>query len=146
MKKIIFSLLILASVTVKAQTVATINFQAQDLAYLIGKNERNINLDSTTSTEFRKIRDQIRAANPASWTTNVILTNVPEWMVMAFYRTVKTANAGEIAARYTAITTTIEAKTQLSTQIATFNQKLSGTPTSDYERTRDAGKYIVMDQ
>jgi len=141
MKKIIFSLLILATVSAKSQTVATITFQAGDWAWLIGKNINAINTDSTSATEFRKIRDQIRTANPASWTTNVAVTNVPEWVIMAFYRTVKTGNAGEIASRYTAITSAIEAKTQLSSQIATFNSVIS----ADYDRVRNIGKTIVMD-
>jgi hypothetical protein len=139
MKKIFFSLLILAAFNVKAQNSYT--FQSQEWAWLIGKNVNAINTDSTAATEFRKIRDQIRTANPATWTTNVTVTNVPDWVGMAFYRTVKTANAGEIAARYSAITTQIEGKASLATDIATFNLKL----TSDYERVRAIGKTIVMD-
>lgn len=149
MKKTLLLFFVLVSIGAGAQNSYT--FQAQDWAWLIGKNITSIYADSTSATEFRKIRDQIRAANPATWTTNVIVTNVPDWVGMAFYRTVKTANAGEIAARYTAITTQIEGKASLASQIAAFNLITSSTiaddnVVSDYERIRNAGKTITMDQ
>jgi hypothetical protein len=140
MKKIFFSLLILISLGAGAQNSYT--FQAQDWAWLIGKNVHAINTDSTAATEFRKIRDAIRTANPASWTTNVTVNTVPDWVGMAFYKTVKTASAGEIAARYTAITSQIEGKASLASQIATFNAVLL----ADFNRSRDIGKFITMDQ
>jgi hypothetical protein len=141
MKTIIISLLILSSaLSARSQTVS-LTFQGQDWAWLIGKNVNAINSDSASATEFRKIRDAIRTANPQSWTTNVTVNNVPEWVAMAFYRTAKTANAGEIAARYSAITSQIESKASLATQIATFNTILS----NDYDRVRTIGKTIVMD-
>lgn len=140
MKTIIISVLILASLSARSQTVS-LTLQGQDWAWLIGKNVNAINTDSTSATEFRKIRDQIRTANPQTWTTNVTVTNVPEWVAMAFYRTVKTANAGEIATRYSAITSQIEGKPSLSTQIGLFNANLS----SDYDRVRNIGKSITMD-
>lgn len=142
MKKIIAILLVVVSLNAKSQTVATVTLQAQDWAWLIGKNANSIVNDSTSNTEYRKIRDQIRTANPASWTTNVAITNIPEWVVMAFYRTVKTSNAGEIVSRYTAITTQIESKAQLSAQITAFNERIA----ADFVRVRDLGKYITMDQ
>jgi hypothetical protein len=148
MKTIIISLLILVSISAKAQTVSSLTLQAQDWAWLIGKNVSSVNSDSTAATEFRKIRDQIRTANPASYTVNVTITNIPEWVVMAFYRTVKMAYAGEIAARYAAITTAIEAKTQLAAQIASFNLRQTNTDPArpgDFERARNLGKTIVMD-
>lgn len=141
MKKLIAIIAVFISLSVSAQTVASVTLQSQDWAYLIGKNISSVYADSTSASEFRKIRDQIRTANPASWTTNVVITDVPEWVVMAFYRTVKTANAGEIVSRYTAITTQIESKAQLSTQIATFNATIA----NDFTRARSAGKTIVMD-
>lgn len=140
MKKILFSFLVLTAINSDAQNSYT--FQSQDWAWLIGKNVHAINTDSTAATEFRKIRDAIRAANPATWTTNVTVNSVPDWVGMAFYRTVKTANAGEIAARYTAITTQIEGKASLASQIAAFNAVLL----ADFNRARDIGKYITMDQ
>jgi hypothetical protein len=144
MKKLIFSLLILASVSVKAQNSYT--FSGENWAWLVGKNLNAINTDSASAKEFRNIRDQIRTANPATWVTNVTVTNIPDWVGMAFYRTVKTANAGEVASRYAAITSQIEGKASLATAIAVFNLKLTGTDASDYERVRAVGKYILMDQ
>lgn len=140
MKKIIAGILILVSIKASAQNSYT--FQAGDWAWLIGKNVHTINTDSTAATEFRKIRDQIRTANPPLWTTNVTVNTVPDWVGMAFYRTVKTANAGEIAARYSAITTQIEGKASLASQITAFNAVM----TADYERVRATGKFITMDQ
>jgi hypothetical protein len=148
MKKYFLIILILAAFKGEAQT-NSYTFQAQDWAWLIGKNEHAINADSTTSTEYRKIRDQIRTANPASWTTNVTVNAVPDFIGIALYRTVKTGNAGEIAARYTAITTQIEGKASLATQISAFNLKLTNTDPlnpGDFERARNTGKRITMDQ
>jgi PKD repeat protein len=142
MKKVIFiALAVVLFNSASSQVVASLTFQAQDWAWLIGKNVNSIHVDSASATEFRKIRDQIRAINPASYTVNVTVNNVPEWVTMAFYRTVKTGNAGEIVSRYTAITTQIEGKAQLAAQIQSFNARL----TEDFEATRDIGRTIVMD-
>jgi hypothetical protein len=140
MKKKFFAILFFVSIGATAQNSYT--FQAQDWAYLIGKNANSIINDSTSNTEYRKIRDQIRTANPASWTTNVTVTGVPDWVGLAFYRTIKTSSAGEIATRYTAITSQIEGKASLATEIAAFNARIL----ADFERSRDLGKYITMDQ
>lgn len=139
MKNLFAIILILVSINSGAQNSYT--FQSQDWAWLIGKNINSINSDSTSASEFRKIRDAIRTANPAAWTTNVTVTNIPDWVGIAFYRTVKTSGAGEIAARYTAITTQIEGKASLATQIATYNTRI----TADFDRVKLIGKTIVMD-
>lgn len=139
--KTLIAIFLIISISAHSQNVATLTLQAQDWAWLIGKNVHSINTDSASASEFRKIRDQVRTANPASFTTNVTLTNVPEWVVMAFYRTVKTSNAGEIVGRYTAITGAIEAKAQLISQITAFNTSL----TADFERAKNTGKSILMD-
>jgi hypothetical protein len=141
MKRIFFSLLAFFVLVISAKAQNSYTFQSQDWAYLIGKSINSINSDSASATEFRKIRDAIRTANPASWTTNVTVSNIPDWVGLAFYRTVKTAGAGEIAARYTAITTQIEGKASLTTTIATYNLRI----TADFDRTRNAGKTITID-
>lgn len=143
MKKIFLFIITIVTLSLSKGEAQTVNltFQGQDWAWLIGKNINRINIDSASATEFRKIRDAIRTANPASWTTNVTVNNVPEAVAMAFYKTVKTASAGEIAARYTAITTQIESKPSLTTLINLYNAVLS----ADFDNTRNAGKTIVMD-
>jgi hypothetical protein len=145
MKKVLVAILLFVAHSLSAQTV-NITLPAQDFAWLIGKNAPYIVNDSASNTEYRKIREQIRTANPAAWATVITVNNIPEWVAMAFYRTVKLSNAGEIAARFSAITTQIESKPSLAAAIASFNARLVGTPTSDYERYRDIGKHIVMDE
>lgn len=146
MKKILFSILVLASIHTSAQNIDTVlvrnlQLQAQDWAWLIGKNVQAINKDSASSKEFRRIRDRIRTANPASWTTNVNIDSLPGWAVFTFYKTVKTANAGEIVSRYMAITGAIEAKTNMTFLITPYNNVMA----DDFIRPRNIGKGIVMD-
>lgn len=147
MKKILFSLLLFsASIMTRAQTLDTVmvrnlSLQAQDWAWLVGANATQINYDSASSATFRRIRDKIRTANPASWTVSVTIDSLPGKYVLAFYRQVKTGNSGEIASRYSAITTAISAKTNLSPWINAFDQAVL----DDYNRRREVGRYIIMD-
>lgn len=146
MKKILFAILILAGINAGAQNIDTVlvrnlQLQAQDWAWLIGKNVNAINTDSASAKEFRRLRDRIRTANPPAWTTNVTIDSIPGFVAFAFYKTVKTSNAGEIVSRYTAITGALEAKTNLTWWITPFNAVM----VSDFNRPRDLGKYIVMD-
>ncbi len=144
MKKIFISLLIL-SINASAQNLDTVLIreglimQSQDWAYLIG-SYNDTNSDSATAQEVRRIRDHIRAVNPATWATSVTVDSIQGTFAMFFYRAVKTSSAGEIVQRYTAITGAIEAKTTLSTFIAGFNSALL----ADFNRKRDRGKSIVM--
>jgi hypothetical protein len=149
MKKIIAILLVVVSLNASAQPIS-LTLPGKDWAWLIGKNKNSIISDSASAAEFRSIRNQIQAIVPApGYETNITINNLPEWVVMAFYRTVKTSNGGEIDNRYTTITTAIQAKTQLTTQITAFNNRLRNTDPgidSDYERAVNDGKTMVFDQ
>lgn len=147
MKKII-SLLVVMFISgyIYCQNIDTVlvrnlQFQAQDWAWLIGKNIGFLNRDSATAREFRRIRDRIRTANPATFTVNVTIDSIPGWAALAFYKTTKTANAGEIAARYSAITASIEGKANMTSFINTYNTALA----NDFTNNRDTGKHVVMD-
>lgn len=147
MKKIIFSLLILISISATGQNIDTVlvrnlQLQAQDWAWLVGKLSPAINSDSASAKEFRRIRDRIRTANPAAWTTNVTIDSIPGFAVLAFYRVVKLSRAGEIAPRYAAITSVIESKSNMTFFIAPINTAVL----TDFNTARDLGKHIVMDQ
>lgn len=146
MKKIILSLLILVSIHTSAQNIDTVlvrnlQLQAQDWAWLIGKNVQAINNDSASAREFRRLRERIRTANPPAWTTNVTIDSIPGFVAFAFYKTAKTANAGEIVSRYMAITGAIEAKTNMTFLITPYNNVMA----DDFIRPRNIGKGIVMD-
>lgn len=147
MKKIIFlTLLTVLSISVYCQNLDTVlirpglTFTAERWAWLIG-NFGDIYPDSATATEARRIRLEIKTANPASWSTNVTVDSIKGTFAMSFYRMIKTANAGEIATHYAAITSAIEGVSIMSTFISNYNSFLL----ADYNRKRDRGKSIVMD-
>jgi hypothetical protein len=145
MKKLFALLFVFATIKVSAQNLDTVivrnlQLQAQDWAWLVGSYP-NINGDSATTVTFRRLRDKIRAANPTTWTTNVTIDSLPGKVVFTFYQLAKTSNAGEIVSRYTAITSSISAKTNLAYWIGYFDAVMQ----SDFDRKRDKGKNIVMD-
>lgn len=149
MKKLIAIIAVFISLSASSQVVASLTMTGEDWAWCIGRNLNTIRYDSASRSEFRKMRTQILATPLTNgWATNITVTNIPEWVVMAFYRSVKTGSAGEIAHRYSAITTAIQSKAQLTTQINDFNSKIYNTDpaeNSDFERTRNAGKQEVFD-
>lgn len=148
MKKL--SLFIIASLTsaiVYSQNLDTVyvrhlTFQAQDLAWMIGKNASSINQDSVTVLAFRKIRAAVQAVQNPTWTTNITIDSIPGVIVMKLYQTAKTSNAGEVVNRYTAITNAIAAKTVLSYWIGRVDEALN----QDYLRARELGKNILLDK
>lgn len=113
---------------------------AQDWAWIFGQYNDTAP-DSVTAVEIRRIRTEIKTANPASYTTNVTVDSIKGSFAMAFYRMVKRANAGEIAPRYTAITSAIEAVPVMATFTAAYN----ATMLSEFNLKRNRGKTIVMD-
>lgn len=148
MKKTIVLVLILGSLTASAQNIDTVlirtgfTMQAQDWAWLVGTYANQINADSATAANFRRIRTKIQALNPPAWTTNVGIDSIPGNIAMAFYRAAKSANAGEIANRYTAITTAINGKAAM----VSFTSAYDAVMDADFNRKRDLGKIIVMNQ
>lgn len=146
MKYLIIALLF--SFSASAQTgldtirVRNLSLQAQDWAWLVGKNAGAINNDSSTVAAFRRIRSAVQAVQNPTWTTNINIDSIPGRVVLAFYQTAKQSNAGEIVSRYTAITNAIAAKTVLAYWIGRIDEAVSG----DYTRFRDIGKNILIDQ
>lgn len=145
MKKILIICLVLIGFQASSQNLDTVlvrnlQLQAQDWAWLVG-SQRNQNTDSLSIVAFRYIRTKIRAANPPAWTTNVTIDSLPGFIVLDFYKAVKTANAGEIVSRYTPIVNSISGKVNLSYWIGFIDGNLNG----DFNRKRDLGKYLVMD-
>lgn len=145
MKTIIAIILILISVSAKAQSIDTVlvrnlSFQAQDWAWIVG-HYNDVNADSATASQFRKIRDKIRTANPASWSTTVTIDSLPGKIVLQMYNAVKLANAGEIAARYTAIVTAITSKANM----VYWTNIVDAALTNVYNQRRDRGKSMLMD-
>jgi hypothetical protein len=140
MKKIVTLVVLLASLNSYGQVLDTIyvrnlTLQAQDWAWLTGS-------DSVTLKAFRKLRTVVQNPVPAQWTTNVTVDSLPGYVVINFYQMVKTANAGEIASRYTAITNAIAAKVVLAYWLGLVD----GAVSSDFDRNRNLGKYRLLDQ
>ncbi len=144
MKKIITIFLVIAALNSNAQDLDTVlvrnlSLQAQDWAFIIGG--LNTTGDSATIIHYRRIRNKIQATPALTWTTVISIDSLPGAMVLDFYKTTKTANAGQIVSRYTAITNAISAKTNLSYWIGFFDSAMQ----SDYQRQRDRGKNLLID-
>lgn len=147
MKKLLTFLTIVLPISVMSQIldtvyVRTLTMPAKDWSWVVGKNASSINGDSLTIVAFRKIRAAAQSVQNPTWDTNITIDSIPGRIVLGFYQTAKTANAGEIVSRYTAITTAIAAKTVLAYWIGRIDEAVS----SDYNRAREIGKQILLDQ
>jgi len=146
MKRMLTLFMICLSVSAFSQNnldtiyVRNLTMQAQDWAWLTGKSP--IRSDSLTMKGFRKIRSTIQANIPSNFTTNVTIDSVPGKVIVLFYQITKTSPAGEIAARYNAITNAISAKTVIAYWVGVID----GTASSEFTRHRDLGKNDLIDQ
>lgn len=146
MKRALTLLLLFFSLFASAQNgldtiyVRNLTMQAQDWAWLTGHFVSRT--DSATLRAFRKIRTTVQANVPPNFTTAVTIDSVPGYVVIAFYRTVKQAPAGEIVNRYTAITNAISAKTVIAYWIGVID----GAASAEFTRHRDLGKNDLIDQ
>lgn len=120
--------------------VRNLTLQAQDWAWLVGAHGGGN--DSATLIAFRKLRAKIQASTPPTWTTTVTMDSLPGFIVVNFYQLAKTAKAGEIVSRYTAITNAIAAKTVLAYWLGLIDGAIS----SDFDRHRNLGKYRLLDE
>ncbi len=78
---------------------------------------------------------------PQSWTTNVTIDSIPGRVVVEFYQIVKQLPAGEIATRYTAITSAISAKINVAYWIGFTDAAAS----NGFTGKRDRGKNLLID-
>lgn len=146
MKKIAILLFVFLSLQAGAQNLDTVKvrwltLQAQDVAWLIG-GVNDVNQDSATAAVFRKVRDKVRATTlTTGWTTPITFDSLPGYVGVHFYQMAKSANAGEIAPRYTAITNALSSHANLAYWIGAFDAVLN----QDYLRQRDRGRTILMD-
>jgi hypothetical protein len=146
MKKIIAVLGIFITGIVYGQDLDTViirsnlTLQAQDWCWLRGK--LGASQDSALLANDRRMNALVAPQLPLAWTANVTFDSLPGRLVFAFYQAVKTANAGEIVSRYTAIVSALTAKTELSYWYGFFDANL----TRDYEASRNSGKNVYVDQ
>lgn len=147
MKKIIALLTgIFLAVIIHAQNLDTviirsnITLQAQDWCWLRGK--LGASKDSVLLTNDRRMNMLVAPQLPLAWTANVTFDSLPGRLVFAFYQAVKTANAGEIVSRYTAIVNALAAKTELNYWYGFFDANIA----RDYDATRNIGKNVYVDQ
>lgn len=153
MKKILFCLTIfLISLSVMCQridtvTVSSITLRAQDWAWLVGKYGEGA--DSASKVKIRAMREQIRAANPATWGANVAITNIPGNIVLWMYNAFNNATFGEVFN----MGSTQGERVNIYTQIRAINNSalqyfigvIDGQSTTLFIRTREFGKYILLD-
>jgi hypothetical protein len=130
----------MAQVNLDTVYVRNLQMQAQDWLYLTGKYTTRA--DSLTLKGFRRIRARAQAVAPIGLTANVNIDSVNGVVIVEFYRIVKNAPAGEIAARYTQITNAINAKTVLSSFLAVIDASAD----ADFLRARKLGQYDLIDQ
>ena len=144
MKRLFIAILILCSFSVKAQTLDTVvvtnmTFQAQDLAWLVGKYPPA--QDSTTQAALRSLRSLVQTAAPQSWTATITIPSMRGDIALNLYQIAVSAHAGEIAARYTAITNVFKAKANLDYWRGRVDEAVQ----NNYLRSRERGKNILMD-
>jgi len=151
MKKIILSIAILVSVNSYSQNLDTVRvsltLRAQDWAWGVGKY--GAGTDSISRVRIRAVRTAMLAANPASWTTNVTINNVPGVVVMYLYNSFVYAPFSEVLQ----MGNTTAERTTIYTNIRAINNSAlqyhigvtdGGFPTL-FINTRNAGKSILLD-
>ncbi len=134
-----------AAINTKAQNIDTVvvrnlQLQAGDYAWLVGSYPYST--DSVTLYGLRRIRAAVQANVPANYSVNLTVDSLPGIVVQQMYAIVKGSAAGEIAARYTAITNAISAKANM----AYFVGLIDGAMNAAFIRKRDIGKNILIDQ
>ena len=144
MKKLLFSLFLLASMVAKSQNgldtmkVRSLTLQAQDYAWLCGNLPDG---DSLSIVTLRTIRTKVQSIQNPTWTTNVTIDSLPAFVVVRWYSVVCNSGASEIAARYTAIKNAIAAKSNIAYWIGAIDNQAS----NDYDRKRTLGKNKILD-
>lgn len=151
MKKIITGILIILSINCFSQSLDTVSvsltLRAQDWAWLVGKY--GAGQDSASKVKIRAIRTAMIAANPATWTTNVTINNIPGNIVIWAYNQYNQAGFGEIVnmgttnAERMTIYTTIRAITNSAVQY--FIGVVDGNFSNQFINTRQQGKQILLD-
>jgi hypothetical protein len=151
MKKILTVIAIFISVNSYSQNLDTVNvsltLRAQDWAWAVGKY--GAGTDSISRARIRAVRTAILAANPAGWTTNVTINNVPGVVVMYLYNSFVYAPFSEVlqmgntTAERTTIYTNIRAISNSALQYRIG--VTDGSFTGSYLNYRNTGKSILMD-
>lgn len=150
MKKILIALLF-TSATSYSQTLDTVSvsltLRSQDWAWAIGEHGEGD--DSASRSKIRSIRAQIIAANPATWTTNVTITNLPGAMVYKLYKLYCRApfntiiQMGSTNAERTTIYNNIRAINNSALQF--FISAHDAGYNTEYLNKRAEGKQIILD-
>lgn len=148
MKKLLIALSVFLPIAAMGQNsldtirVRHLTLQAQDWAWLVGRNQGNINRDSSSIKAHRKIREAVQTVQNPQWTTSITIDSIPGRIVMEFYDAIKLCAAGQIAARYNTILSAISSKTVLAYWIGRSDESFA----RDYDDTRNKGKNILLDQ
>jgi hypothetical protein len=150
MKKIIAIALLLISINSYSQRVDTVNvsltLRAQDWAWGIGRI--GVGADSATRTKIRAIRDAVRTANPATWSTNVTVT-VNGAVIMFLYKEWISCPAGVLLnmgnnqTERATIYTNVRAINNSALQY--FIGVIDANAANQYTSERNTGKSILID-
>ena len=151
MKKILTLIVIAVSLNCFGQNIDTVSanltLRAQDWAWLVGSV--GTGQDSTEKARIRQLRTAMLAANPATWTTNVTINNVPGRILLLMYHTYLNAPFGEMIA----MGSTNAERTTIYTNIKAINNSalqyyigvMDVTKSNEFTNKRQNGKSILID-
>lgn len=151
MKKILAVICLFLTINAKSQNIDTVSvsltLRAQDWAWGVGRYGDGE--DSISRARIRAIRIAMLSANPASWTTNVTINNVPGVVVMYLYNSFLYAPFGEVLQ----MGNTTAERTTIYTNIRAINNSAlqyhigltDGNFPNSFLRLRNLGKSILLD-
>lgn len=151
MKKLLTIIGVLFVTSLPAQNLDTVfvslTLRSQDWAWAIGQYGEGA--DSISRAKIRQVRAAMIAANPATWTTNVTINNVPGNIVLHIYRSFLNCPFGVVLAMGTTTSerTTIYTNIRALTHpvIVSYVAQTDLFPPEEYIRVRTRGKNIVLD-
>lgn len=145
MKTITFLICTLISLQVLSQDIDTVyvrhlTLKAKDWAIAASFWEKD-EKDSTGYSRFRKIRNDIIAANPTGFNIDVTVDSIPGDWVVRLYQFIRNAPAGFVEEIGTSMKTNILAKTQVSFWTTAIDEVFQ----PRYIQRRNRGKNIILD-
>jgi hypothetical protein len=150
MKKLLVAILFFTTAAAHAQNLDTVmvrnlTLDADDVAYFIGS--WNIAVDSVSISTFNRIRKQIQANKPASWSSSVTIDSLPGPIVLDMYKKAITDMYGVMGMKRSGVTRgdRIMAAIKTKTNMLPFLTAIDALPDTEFNRFRDRGKNRVID-
>lgn len=147
MKKLLAILIFILPFASKAQIVNPLDtivvnglvLKADVVAVFVGKNASNT--DSLSIKTLRTIETQVRAQAPATWNTDVTLNSLSGKAVVEMYEQFLRMAGGVTRSRFDAVRAAFRSRTN----ILTFIDALEAQMPDIFNRLRDIGKHVLLD-